>query len=62
MNLLSYLILEWLERSSKMSNKIMPITVRLTWKEKQELIKSATESNLTMSDYIRKHLQLKGNK
>jgi hypothetical protein len=40
----------------------MPITVRLTWKEKQELIKSATESNLTMSDYIRKHLQLKGNK
>jgi hypothetical protein len=46
-----------------MNTKIMPVTVRLTWKEKQELIKSANESNLNMSDYIRKHLpQLKGNK
>lgn len=44
-----------------MSNKIRPVTVRLTWKEKEALIKSAQSSNLNMSDYIRKHIpELKG--
>lgn len=46
-----------------MNTKIMPVTVRLTYKEKQELIKSAVNSNLNMSDYIRKYIpELKGSK
>lgn len=41
--------------------KIRPVTVRLTWKEKEALLQSAKNSNLNMSDYIRKHVpELKG--
>lgn len=42
----------------------MPVTVRLTWKEKEQLIKAANEQNINMSEYIRKHVPelMKGNK
>jgi hypothetical protein len=34
----------------------MPVTVRLTWKEKEQLIKAANAQNVNMSEYIRKHV------
>ena len=42
----------------------MPITVRLTWREKEQLLKAANEHNVNMSEYIRKHVPelQKGNK
>ncbi len=46
-----------------MNTKIRPITVRFTWNERERIEKSAAESNLNLSDYIRKHLpETKGNK
>jgi hypothetical protein len=46
-----------------MNSKIMPVTIRLTWKEKDQLLKAAKAINVNMSDYIRKHVpELKGNK
>lgn len=46
-----------------MNTKIMPVTIRLTWKEKDQLIKAATQENSNMSEYIRKHIPvIKGGK
>ncbi len=46
-----------------MNTKIRPVTVRLTWKEKEALIKSARDNNLNMSDYIRQYIpELRGSK
>ena len=46
-----------------MNTKIRPVTVRLTWKEKEALLQSAQNSNLNMSDYIRQYVpELRGSK
>jgi hypothetical protein len=51
---------------TKLHKLIMPVTIRMTWLENDTLKKSASKSNLTMSDYIRQFVPelnpRKGNK
>jgi len=46
-----------------MNSKILRLSFRLTWKEREQIIKAARELNLNMSDYIRQFVpELRGNK
>ncbi len=52
-----------MSKKSVLHNLVIRLTIRMTWQESQALKRSAIESNLNMSDYIRQFVpELEQNK